>query len=101
MAEIGIPGSSKKVTVSAEINLGHILTILSMLIGGFVAFGAREADLATIRSEMAHLEKQQDTIDKVNAEQDARWQVVLSDLKSDIRELRQQLDKLIDSRRIP
>jgi predicted negative regulator of RcsB-dependent stress response len=103
MAELNGTNGAGRPRWDNRISFGSVLTAISMLLAAGGVYAAKTAEIATIRAELAHLERQQDEADarssRVNAEQDARWQLLIADLKGDIRDLRQQIDHALQQHR--
>lgn len=93
---------SIKPTWNPEISLGTLITIFVVGASAAGVYAAKTADLRGIQVEQAGLELElkamnarQDRADseraRINAEQDQRWFQVIVDIKTDIRELRQEI----------
>lgn len=86
-----LDGSPRKyVKFDPQINTGHIVQIIVLIIGGFTAYGAIKADQQAQRSDLEQVK----AVATVERAQNAQ---ALADLKTDMKEMRTSLNDVKES----
>lgn len=86
-ATVHMDPPKRRVMFDPTINLGHILTALTMLASGFVAYNNLDKRL-TVQEQMAV------QVAVTRTEKDAAFKETLVEMKSDVKELRRSIDDL-------
>lgn len=80
----------KYVRFDPQLNTGHILQIIVLIVGGFTAYGALKSDQQAQRSELEQVK----AVASVERAQNAQ---ALADLKTDMKEMRASLNDVKES----